>query len=238
MVKTNRRNFLKLLAAAFTAWSLPFKLKAHKPVKNTFPFTLPALPYLYNALEPNIDEATMRLHHSKHHQAYINALNSSDSQFFYGAASLSAYCRKVQSNTSSLIRNNLGGHYNHSLFWQLLAPAQILIPEFVKTRIQQTFGTMEAFQTQFSEAALKHFGSGWCWLVMPDNQSLQIVTTPNQDNPLMELSPIKGRPLLALDVWEHAYYLKYQNRRAEYIKNWFSCINWNTVQWLMQGNEI
>ena len=142
------------------------------------------------------------------------------------------------SRYNKTVRNNAGGAFNHALFWKMLTPKRQKIKGEILDKIIKDFGTYEEFKKQFIEKAKTNFGSGWCWLIISKSGKLKIVTTPNQDNPLMNVVKQGGYPLLGLDVWEHAYYLKYQNRRAEYIKNWFSCINWNTVQWLMQGNEI
>lgn len=238
MVNTGRRSFIKQLSAGIALLTFPFKpfAKGLPSQINEFKFTLPALPFAYNALEPYIDEPTMRLHHGKHHQGYIDKLNTADWTGFTYSPQLGTLCKQINLNSSALIRNNMGGHYNHSLFWQLLSP-QAMSTSFSK-HIEMAFGSVEAFKTQFTEAALKHFGSGWCWLVVAENRSLKICTTPNQDNPLMEIAQTKGKPVLALDLWEHAYYLKYQNRRAEYIQNWFSVINWKTAEALFNGLEI
>jgi superoxide dismutase, Fe-Mn family len=190
--------------------------------------TLPPLPYAHDALEPFIDRKTMDIHHSKHHQGYIDKLNTASGEIDL-SADMAENCRKVDEKTSALVRNNLGGHYNHLLFWQMLRPAvkdtknepQGNLAE----SIRRDFKSFENFKKEFSEKAGKHFGSGWCWLIA-DKGKLSIVTTPNQDNPLMKVASENGTPVLALDVWEHAYYLKYQNKRAEYIENWWNVVNW------------
>lgn len=195
------------------------------------PFTLPALPYASNALEPAIDAQTMEIHHGRHHKAYVDNLNAKVKDF-PTLASLSL--EDIQRNISTYdtaVRNNAGGHYNHSLFWTLMAPAgQGGTPSpTLRSKLAETFGSEEAFRTKFSEAATKIFGSGWAWLIVKDDGSLAITTTANQDNPLMDAVAERGTPVLALDVWEHAYYLYYQNKRADYIKAWWRLVNWKQV---------
>jgi len=197
-------------------------------------FELPKLSYTYDALEPFIDKQTMEIHHSKHHKAYIDNLNKALSVSVEGLAS-DATLETMFSKISKLpvsIRNNGGGHYNHSLFWNLMKPNKDggtnLPSGKLSDAINSTFGNFDEFKKQFSDAALKRFGSGWAWLFQQDGK-LKIGSTPNQDNPLMENAEISGKPLLALDVWEHAYYLKYQNKRNEYISNWWNVVNWDVV---------
>jgi Fe-Mn family superoxide dismutase len=195
-------------------------------------YSLPPLPYAENALEPFIDEETMKIHHGKHHQAYIDNLNKlleghEDLQKMHGAE-LMASLDKVPEEIRMKVRNNLGGVLNHNLFWQIMAPNtkyEILNTKFGKELVK-TFGSMEAFQEKFAAAALGRFGSGWVWLSINSKGQLEMSDTPNQDNPIME----GKEPILGLDVWEHAYYLKYQNRRAEYIKNWWNVVNWPEVE--------
>lgn len=199
-------------------------------------YTLPPLPYDYNALEPFIDEQTMKLHHDKHHQAYVDNLNKAldghdDLQKMHGGE-LAANLDKVPEDIRTKVRNNLGGVLNHNFFWQVMCPeniakvAKLTAKSSLLQEINKTFDSMEAFQEKFSAAALGRFGSGWAWLVVDDKGKLKITDTPNQDNPVME----GIEPILGLDVWEHAYYLKYQNKRAEYIKNWWNIVNWKEVQ--------
>jgi len=197
-------------------------------------FELPKLPYTYDALEPFIDKQTMEIHHSKHHKAYIDNLKKALSVPVEGLAS-DATLETMFSKISKLphsIRNNGGGHYNHSLFWNLMKPNKDggtnLPSGKLADAINSTFGNFDEFKKQFSDAALKRFGSGWAWLFQQDGK-IKIGSTPNQDNPLMENAEISGKPLLALDVWEHAYYLKYQNKRNEYISNWWNVVNWDVV---------
>jgi Fe-Mn family superoxide dismutase len=198
-------------------------------------YSLPALPYGYDALEPFIDKETMTIHHDKHHQAYVDNLNKALEE--YKGKDLKSpqsfeNIFKVVSKLPAPLRNNAGGHYNHSMFWTMMKPnkdnASNLPLGKVADAINGAFGSFEEFQKQFGDAAMKRFGSGWAWLY-EENKKLKIGSTPNQDNPLMDLSEIKGKPLLALDVWEHAYYLKYQNKRADYIANWWKVVNWDTV---------
>ncbi|HRF99689.1 MAG TPA: superoxide dismutase [Bacteroidia bacterium] len=195
------------------------------------PFALPVLPYAYNALEPFIDEQTMKIHHTKHHQAYVDKLNKTIENLG-GKFNLEESFKTI-SKGDVVIRNNGGGHYNHSLFWQLMKPN----PESKENKpiakladaILRDFKSFDDFKKEFSEKATKIFGSGWCWLIEQDGK-LKITTTANQDNPLMDVVAERGKPILALDVWEHAYYLKYQNKRADYIANWWNVVNWEKVQ--------
>ena len=185
------------------------------------------LPYAYNALEPKIDAMTMDIHYNKHHSAYIKNVNdaiaaenisyATEKDFFANASKLSMKAR-----------NNGGGAWNHNFFWQVMKPGGGAPTGKVLEAIQGAFGSLDKFKEQFAQAATTRFGSGWAWLVK-DGATLKIGSTPNQDNPLMDLSELKGTPLLALDVWEHAYYLKYQNKRADYITNWWDVVNWDEV---------
>lgn len=193
-------------------------------------YTLPDLPYAYDALENSIDAKTMEIHHGKHHAAYVNNLNAAlATEPALAAEPLETLLAKI-STLSPAIRNNGGGHYNHSLFWKLMAPAgQGGTPSAeLAADIDATFGSMDAFKAEFNKAATGQFGSGWAWLVMTDG-GLKITSTPNQDNPLMDVAAVKGAPILAVDVWEHAYYLQYQNRRADYLNSWWDVVNWNEV---------
>lgn len=192
-------------------------------------FTLPKLEYAYNALEPHIDAKTMEIHHTKHHQAYIDNLNKAIAGTPAEKLSIEDICKQV-SKYPVAVRNNGGGHYNHSLFWQLLTPNSDKQPiGEVAQAIDKTFGNFDAFKTQFSQAAMGRFGSGWAWLVVDSDKKLLIGSTPNQDNPLMDISELKGTPILGLDVWEHAYYLNYQNRRGDYVAAFYNVINWKKV---------
>ena len=191
-------------------------------------FTLAPLPYAHDALEPHIDTLTMQIHHGKHHQAYVDNLNKACADNKIKAGSLEELLSNV-SKYPAAVRNNGGGHFNHSLFWRLMKTNGGGLPTGpVAEAINTSFGSFEAMKTKFSEAAKSRFGSGWAWLVVRDGK-LDIGSTPNQYNPLMDVSDFKGKPILALDVWEHAYYLKYQNKRVDYITAWFNTINWETV---------
>jgi superoxide dismutase len=190
-------------------------------------FTLPALPYSYQALEPFIDAQTMEIHHSKHHAAYVKNLNAAIGNTNKGLEEILL----SMSQYSDAVRNNAGGHYNHSLFWQVLAPASGTqgIPESLLAAIQKQYGSLDSLKKQLNQAAATRFGSGWAWLVVTPEKSLKVCSSPNQDNPLMDISKDKGIPVLGIDVWEHAYYLKYQNKRADYLAALWSVMNWNEV---------
>lgn len=191
-------------------------------------FELPALPYAYDALEPFIDKTTMEIHHTKHHNAYVTNLNVAIEGTDIAGKSLEEICKNI-SKLPVPVRNNGGGHYNHSLFWTIMKKGGGGKPGgAVADAINSAFGTFDQFKEQFSKAGATRFGSGWAWLAV-QNGKLAIGSTPNQDNPLMDVSDFKGIPVLGLDVWEHAYYLKYQNRRPEYIENWWNTINWEEV---------
>jgi len=190
-------------------------------------FSLPQLEYSYDALEPHIDARTMEIHHSKHHQGYTNKLNAA----IKGSEDESKDILDILSGldmTNMALRNNAGGYYNHKLFWEVMNPnKENVMSEGLKTAIDKAFGSYEAFKDAFSKAAATRFGSGWAWLCVKDKK-LSICSTPNQDNPLMK-DQCGGTPILCLDVWEHAYYLNYQNRRPDYINAFFNVINWNKV---------
>ncbi len=195
-------------------------------------FVLPPLPYATEALEPVIDAQTMTIHHDRHHAAYVANLNAQiETNPKLAELSLDALQSQI-ANFPAAVRNNGGGHWNHSQFWAVMAPVNQggePSAELVAA-INASFGSLEAMQTQFNQAAAARFGSGWAWLIRKPNGSLTITSTANQDNPLMDLSGIeRGTPLLGLDVWEHAYYLNYQNRRTEYIAAWWDLVNWNEV---------
>ena len=190
-------------------------------------FELPQLNYTYDALEPMFDARTMEIHHTKHHQTYIDNRNKVIQNTPLENKSIEEICSLA--NTPAL-RNNGGGHYNHTLFWEILTPNGSKSPiGNVKTAIEN-YGGFEKFKTDFSEAAKTRFGSGWAWLCKKDNGSLEICSTPNQDNPLMPDIGCNGTPILGLDIWEHAYYLNYQNRRPDYISTFFNVINWDIVE--------
>src|SRR5215216_3970422 len=189
-------------------------------------FTLPALPYAFNALEPHIDARTMEIHHGKHHNAYVTNLNNAVAGTDAEKLSIEEICKNI-SKYPAPVRNNGGGHYNHSLFWQILAPKAGGTPSgSVADAINSAFGSFDDFKTKFAAAATGRFGSGWAWLIKDGSGKLQITSTPNQDNPLMDVAEAKGTPLLGLDVWEHAYY---QNRRPDYITAFWNVVNWTEV---------
>jgi superoxide dismutase, Fe-Mn family len=230
-MKTSRRKFVKdaLKATAVVTVGTSI-LKSTEVFAEVAPvqFAQIALPYAYAALEPNIDAMTMEIHYTKHHAAYVKNVNdaiiadkitfASEKDFFANASKLSAKAR-----------NNGGGVWNHNFFWQVMKPNGGSMPTGkVADAINGAFGSFDKFKEQFTDAAMKRFGSGWAWLVQ-DGGKLKIGSTANQDNPLMDSSELKGAPLLALDVWEHAYYLKYQNKRNEYVANWWNTVNWDEV---------
>jgi superoxide dismutase, Fe-Mn family len=192
------------------------------------PYTLPALPYAYNALEPHIDARTMEIHHTKHHQAYINNVNNAikDTPFDnLPVEKLIADLSKVPENIRTVVRNNGGGHANHSLFWTIMGPNAGGTPSGdLGSAINSTFGSFDNFKTEFTKAATTRFGSGWAWLTLSGGK-LAVESTANQDSPIMD----GKKPLLGLDVWEHAYYLNYQNRRPDYITAFYNVVNWNEV---------
>lgn len=192
-------------------------------------FTLPALPYAFNALEPHIDARTMEIHHGKHHNAYVTNLNGAIAGTDAEKLSIEDICKNV-SKYPVAVRNNGGGHYNHSLFWTLMAPDSGGNPTgALADAINAAFGNFNEFKTKFAAAAAGRFGSGWAWLIIDGSGKLAITSTPNQDNPLMDVAESKGTPILGLDVWEHAYYLHYQNRRPDYVTAWWNVVNWNEV---------
>lgn len=191
-------------------------------------FTLPALPYAHDALEPHIDAMTMQIHHGKHHQAYVDNLNKAIAGTPHESKSLEELIRNAGS-ISPAVRNNGGGHWNHTFFWESLSPkGGGKTSGGLSSVIDSTFGSFDAFKEKFNNAGMTRFGSGWAWLIIKDGK-LEISSTPNQDNPLMDVAEVKGAPLLGVDVWEHAYYLKYQNRRADYLNAFWNVIDWNKV---------
>ena len=202
------------------------------PLQAAAEFSLPPLPYAANGLEPSIDERTMTIHHDRHHAAYVANLNAQIPTFPELASVDLTTLQGAISNYSPAVRNNGGGHYNHSLFWTVMAPGgQGGQPSAALSKaIKAAFGSQEAMEQQFNQAAASRFGSGWAWLIVKPDGALAITSTPNQDNPLMDLPGLEhGAPILALDVWEHAYYLNYQNRRSDYISAWWNVVNWKEV---------
>jgi len=246
-MENSRRDFIKKSAAlvigTLTAPSIlnqtfasgNFSEESYTPIDGG-KFTLPALPYAYDALEPHIDKLTMEIHHSKHHKAYVDNMNKAletvDGKILGTAQTFETIFDNVAKLPAAL-RNNAGGHYNHSLFWSLMKPNGGGEPKGkLADAIKTTFGSFEEFKKQFTDAGMKRFGSGWAWLVKTKEGKLVISSTANQDNPLMNLESVevKGMPVLALDVWEHAYYLKNQNKRADYITSWWNVVNWETAE--------
>jgi len=229
----NRRVFLKdsskIALAAGVGVSL---MSSSKLWANNNQFQQQTLPYSYSALEPFIDAKTMEIHYTKHAAAY--AKNLVDACVAENVNASSVTLENLMQNISKYstkMRNNGGGHFNHEFFWKCMKPGTSSTPTGkILSAINQSFGSVEAFTAQFSDAAKNRFGSGWAWLVQTKEGKLACGSTANQDNPLMDISELKGKPLLALDVWEHAYYLKYQNKRADYITNWFNLVDWNFVE--------
>lgn len=191
-------------------------------------FTLPALPYNHDALEPYIDKQTMEIHHGKHHQAYVDNLNKALAGTEHENKSLEDLLKNI-SALPAAVRNNGGGHWNHTFFWESMAPHAGGTPSGeLADAINSAFGSFDAFKEKFATAGATRFGSGWAWLIIKDGK-LEVSSTPNQDNPLMDVAEVKGTPILGVDVWEHAYYLKYQNRRPEYLNNFWNVVNWAKV---------
>ncbi len=191
-------------------------------------FTLAPLPYAYDALEPYIDAQTMTIHHDKHHQAYVDNVNKALAGTPYEGKTIEELVA-VAGTISPAVRNNGGGHWNHTFFWESLAPATGSAPTGqLAEAITAAFGTFDEFKTKFAAAGATRFGSGWAWLIVKDGK-LEVSSTPNQDNPLMDVAEVKGTPILGVDVWEHAYYLKYQNKRPDYLAAIWNVINWTKV---------
>ena len=192
-------------------------------------FTLPELPYAFDALEPHVDARTMEIHHGKHHAAYVNNLNAALQGTEHEGKSLEDLFA-IMSKLPPAVRNNGGGHWNHSMFWEIMAPNAGGEPTgALAAQITKNFGSLDEMKKLFAQAGATRFGSGWAWLCKDENGELFITSTPNQDNPLMDLADKKGQPILGLDVWEHAYYLHYQNRRPDYISAWWNVVNWAEV---------
>jgi superoxide dismutase, Fe-Mn family len=195
-----------------------------------YPYNLPQLPYAYDALEPYIDKLTMEIHHGRHHAAYINNLNNALKDSEHASRNLLELLRTA-GKISPVIRNNGGGHFNHAFFWESLTANSTKGPlKKLLSKIETDFGSFENFKHEFSDAAAKRFGSGWAWLSMTEDKKLFVSSTPNQDNPLMDVAEKQGLPLLGIDVWEHAYYLKYQNKRPDYINAFWEVVNWDVVE--------
>jgi Fe-Mn family superoxide dismutase len=240
----NKREFIKLAGlAGVAALGNPTGIVAAAPAKNNgamalralvggdqkAPFTVPPLGYGFDALEPHIDKATMEIHHDKHHGTYVKNLNDAIKGSSYENLSLEEILKKVREEDKA-VRNNAGGHFNHSLFWKLLSPTKTAPSDKLKAAINETFTSWEKFQEIFNTAAKGVFGSGWAWLIVTPGKKLSVISTANQDNPLMEnIVKERGTPILGLDVWEHAYYLKYHNVRADYVTAFWNVINWKEV---------
>jgi Fe-Mn family superoxide dismutase len=227
----NRKNFIK----AFIGSSITFKLSdtfasKNAPISFEGMHTLPPLPYANDALEPYIDKMTMEIHHDRHHKAYVDNLNKAIKGGALEKMSLEQLIRYINKKSDSSVRNNAGGHWNHSFFWQIMTPNGGGEPTGkIADVINAGFMDFDTLKDAFRKAAMSQFGSGWAWLIVTPNKRLEIVTTPNQDNPLMDLAPEKGTPVLGIDLWEHAYYLKYQNKRADYITAFWNVVNWKKV---------
>lgn len=192
-------------------------------------YTLPNLPYAHDALEPHIDALTMQIHHGKHHAAYVNNLNAALETSELSSLSLEELMANI-SKAGMPIRNNGGGHFNHSLFWQIMSPNGGGTPSGkLAEAISAAFGSVDAMKAEISKAGATRFGSGWAWLIVTSDKKLAICSTPNQDNPLMDIAEVKGTPILGIDVWEHAYYLHYQNRRPDYLVAFWNVVNWDAV---------
>jgi len=229
MTPLTRRDLLRTTAGAGAALlALPSLAPAQEPAKGAT-YTLPPLPYAFDALEPYIDAKTMEIHHDRHHKAYVDNLNKAVAGTeWVGRAveELLVNLGKLPEKVRNAVRNNGGGHYNHSLFWQMMAkPGSKPSPPFTEA-VASSFKDMEGMLKQLKEAALGRFGSGWAWVVARPGGKLEVMSTPNQDNPIMDKG---GVGILGIDVWEHAYYLKYQNKRADYVDAWFKVINWQFV---------
>ena len=230
----SRRQFIKQTGKASIAMaSMPLiHTLGVLPINQEINFQRIPLPYAYNALEPFIDAMTMEIHHTKHAAGYTKNLNDAcvAEKVDIKTTPITALLGSISKFTTKM-RNNAGGHYNHELFWQTMQPAPASMPTgSLAKAIEKSFGTFADFQKAFSEAAKNRFGSGWAWLIINEKKELAICSTANQDNPLMDIAEVKGYPLLGLDVWEHAYYLKYQNKRADYISNWWNLVNWKFVE--------
>jgi Fe-Mn family superoxide dismutase len=224
-----RRNFLTLVGTSIAAapvWANVYN--SNSPMPKAIDLVFPELPFAFDALEPNIDAKTMEIHYTKHHKAYFTNFMAAIKDTPAAGMDLKDLFAGI-SKQSMAIRNNGGGYYNHMLFWENMSPVKTNPSAKLEASIEKYFGSMDKFKEEFSTAAKKHFGSGWAWLVAGPDGKLFVSDTLNQDNPLMDVAEKKGTPLLCLDVWEHAYYLHYQNRRAEYVDNFWNIVNWDTV---------
>ncbi|MCH8474465.1 MAG: superoxide dismutase [Opitutales bacterium] len=236
---TTRRSFLFGLTAlmGWTATGLygrnssPDRPQVGNPPPSNGPFSLTDMPYDYADLEPQIDQLTMEIHHKRHHGGQLANLNNAVSEFPELADMTVEEVMKNVSRFNTSVRNNGGGHYNHDLFWKVMAPEghRGEISSELKAALERDFGGVEEMKNAFSSAANGQFGSGWAWLILDDHSHLKVLGTPNQDNPLMDIAPTRGTPILGIDVWEHSYYLAYQNRRGAFVSNWWDTVNWGEV---------
>jgi Fe-Mn family superoxide dismutase len=224
----NRSEFLKLAFGA-SAGLMAFRSFGSIPTQTEGPFKLPPLPYDFAALEPHIDKMTMEIHHDKHHKAYVDNLNKAVAGTDMAKLDIDALVKSVSSSTPAAVRNNAGGHWNHTFFWNTIGPKGGGAPKgALAEAINKKFGSFDKFKEEWAKAATSRFGSGWVWLIK-SGDGVEIATTPNQDNPLMALAEKKGTPLMGLDVWEHAYYLKYQNKRPEYVTAAWNVYDWDKI---------
>ena len=222
----NRKDFIKAFIGSTFAFKLSDIYASKAPVFFDGMFTLAPLPYANDALEPHIDKMTMEIHHDRHHKAYVDNLNKAIAGTDMEKLSIDQLLSNI-SKYPVAVRNNGGGHWNHTFFWQIMAPNAGGMPTGkLSDAIMATFGGFDKMKEEFGKAATTRFGSGWAWLIVTPDKKLKIVSTANQDNPLMDVATDKGTPILALDVWEHAYYLKYQNKRADYVTAFWNVVNW------------
>jgi Fe-Mn family superoxide dismutase len=223
----NRKDFIKAIVGS--SFLLKMGNAFAKPVSFEGMYTLAPLPYANDALEPHIDKMTMEIHHDRHHKAYVDNLNKAIAGTDMEKVPLAQLIKDV-SKYPVAVRNNGGGHWNHTFFWQIMGPKGGGTPTGkLATAINSAFGSFDKMKEEFAKAATSRFGSGWAWLIVGPDKKLKITSTPNQDNPLMDVATDKGTPILAIDVWEHAYYLKYQNKRADYVNAFWNVVNWNKV---------
>jgi len=221
--------FIALVGLLFIASASQASVNSNQnPPQKAIDSVFPELPYAYNALEPTIDAKTMEIHYSKHHKAYYTNFLAAIKETPAANLDLKSLFAEI-SKQPALVRNNGGGFYNHNLFWENMTAAKTAPSAALKAAIEKDFGSVDKFKEEFAGAAKKQFGSGWAWLVLGKDGKLFVSSTPNQDNPLMDVVEKKGTPLLCIDVWEHAYYLKYQNLRAEYVDNFWNIVNWDVV---------
>lgn len=223
-----RRKFITMVSTSLVASPIMANFYQLGNIQSIDQYTFPKLPYAFNALEPYIDKQTMELHYSKHHRGYFTKFTDAIKDTPEAKLTFNELFSQV-SKLSSAIRNNGGGFYNHSLFWENMSPKKTEPSMELKKAIEKDFGSIDQFKDSFGKAAKTQFGSGWAWLSVDNKGRLFVSSTQNQDNPLMDVVEDKGIPLLALDIWEHAYYLKYQNRRAEYVDNFWNIVNWGKV---------